>query len=96
MDVLSQVGICGTGGSGEIESRAYADKNGSVGSGSPQSKESPRVSFSAARRKRKDSKAGVPGTVHHVRTDSGSGVIRMITHYSITYDDNTAAPGPVI
>ncbi|KAM7197765.1 hypothetical protein V8F20_006438 [Naviculisporaceae sp. PSN 640] len=93
---LPNVGTCATAGPGVIESRAYADDKGNGGGGSPQDKQSTRRSFSTARRKTKDSKAGVPGTVHHDRTDSGSGVIRMITHYSITYDDNTAAPGPVV
>ncbi|KAK4215225.1 hypothetical protein QBC37DRAFT_439622 [Rhypophila decipiens] len=70
--------------------------------------QSERVSFSAARRKRKDSKASSHHQRHtqqqqqqqqkqHERADSGgSGVIRMITHYSITYDDNKPPPVPTI
>ncbi|KAM7190474.1 hypothetical protein V8F33_009457 [Rhypophila sp. PSN 637] len=71
--------------------------------------QSERVSFSAARRKRKDSKASSHHQRHtqqqqqqqqqkqHERADSGgSGVIRMITHYSITYDDNKPPPVPAI
>lgn len=90
-NVLSHVSTCGTLAPGEVESRAYSDDNGP--GHNLQSQEKAKSLSSSTRRKRKDNK-GMAGMQHDRTDSSGSGVIRMVTHYSITYDDNKPPQTP--